>query len=94
VKPPEVSLTPQTKEQAMFQQRLHAAIGWAILVIVVAHITLIVLEIVGRLTPVWIGIAVASVAFVSLVALRLRKALRESGPPFDRVSRLAKPKRW
>jgi hypothetical protein len=92
VKPP---LEPQTEDQRRLLRRVERLMTVGVLVSAVVTVVSAILHVQEALTGAWL----AALAFVSLsvwgVMWRTSKALKESGPPYDRgVLRLPRPTRW
>jgi hypothetical protein len=88
------ALEPQTEVQRKLVRRLELTMSIGMTVIAIAAIGAVALHLSGRAT--FAGWAVLSTAVIVPVVLawRVSKALRESGPPYDRLPRRPRPTRW
>ena len=92
---PAVKLEPRTREQHSLFKRLERTLAIGVVVYAVLAFGGAALEVMERLTAAWMigGLVIAAIPL--LVTVRLRNAIRESGPPYDRdFGKLPKPDRW
>ncbi len=92
--PPVPDLHPTTEEQHRLLARMSLAYTTLVVVGFAAHLGLGLLYAFRRLAAMWLVVAYAILAVLWAIASRLKRALKESGPPFHELRRHPLPGRW